>query len=250
MTRKNKVMLMAAIAALVLLVGSGVARCSLVHDDAKEAEGATEAIEQADDADEGPERAPDNADAPSEGTDGLESLVGTSWVGAEDPSKTLAIVNGAFVEGADGQNAVTYWTIDSEEDADGTVTATVLASKSMSEAATPALVTISQEEGSVQIRSDVLSCAYKQVQAGAHTLRFSGITGELADSMGMAASKIEAAVSTRATSVSPTATTATWDKEVWIDYASGTATTSFTLDDGASTPISVTVRADGSLEAL
>lgn len=250
MTRKNKVMLAAAVAALALLVGSGVARCSLAHEDIEEAESATEAIEQVEGAQERSEQETGSADSKRGDSNTLEGLVGTSWVGTDDPARTLAIVEGAFVEGADGQNAVTYWTLDSEEDAGGTLTATVLASKSMSEAASPTLVTVSQAGGVTCIRSDALACEYKQVQPGAHALQFAGITGELADSMGVEASKIEAAVSSRAASVSPTARAATWDKEVWIDYAGGTATTSFTLNDGASTLVSVTRNADGTVEAL
>lgn len=250
MTRKNKVMLAAAIAALALLVGSGVARCSLAHEDIEEAESATEAIEQVEGAQEGSGQEADSANSKRDNSITLEGLIGTSWVGTDDPARTLAIVDGAFVEGADRQNAVIYWTLDSEEDAGDTLTATVLASKSMNDAASPALVTITQDGGNTYIKSDVLSSTYKQVQAGAHTLQFAAITDELSSSMGTEVSKIEAAVSARAASVSPTAMMATWDKEVWIDYGSGSATTSFTLDDGASTPISVTVRADGSVEAL
>lgn len=250
MTRKNKIMLATAIAALVLLAGSGIARCSLAHENIEEAESAVEAIEQVEGTQEGSGQETDGSDSKKDDSNTLEGLIGTSWVGTDDPARTLAIVDGAFVEGADGQNAVTYWTLDSEEDAGGTLTATVLASKSVNEAASPTLVTVSQSGGVTCIRSDALACEYKQVQPGAHALQFSGITDELADSMGVEASRIEAAVSARAASVSPTAMMATWDKEVWIDYARGTATTSFTLDDGASTLVSVTRNADGTVEAL
>ena len=250
MTRKNKIMLVTAIAALVLLAGSGIARCSLAHEDIEEAESAVEAIEQVEGAEEGSVQEPGSTDSVRDDAGKLQGLIGTSWVGADDPARTLAIVDGAFVEGADSQNTVIYWTLDSEEEADGTLTATVLASKSMNDAASPALVTITQDGGNTYIKSDALACEYKQVQPGAHALQFAGITGELADSMGTEVSKIEAAVSARAASVSPTTMMAIWDKEVWIDYGSGSVTTSFTLDDGASTPISVTVRADGSVEAL
>lgn len=250
MTRKNKIMLATALAALVLLAGSGIARCSLAHEDIEKTESAVEAIEQVEGAEEGSSQEPGSADSTSVEANALRDFIGTSWVGADDPARTLAIVDGAFVEGAGSQNTVIYWTLDSEEDPDGDITVTVLASKSMSDAASPVLVTITQDGGDTYIKSDVLSCTYRQVQAGAHTLQFAAITDELADSMGVEASKIEAAVSARAASVSPTAMTATWDKEVWIDYGSGSATTSFTLDDGASTPISVTVKADGSVEAL
>lgn len=68
--------------------------------------------------------------------------------------------------------------------------------------------------------------------------------------MGADANDIEASVASRARAISPAAKTASWDREVWIDFAGNTATTTFTLDDGASTIVSVTRTADGAIEAL
>ena len=45
MSRKNKLMLAAAIAAVALLIGSGVARCTLERADTDEAKDAIEAVE-------------------------------------------------------------------------------------------------------------------------------------------------------------------------------------------------------------
>ncbi len=86
-------------------------------------------------------------------TTGLEALVGTSWTGIEDPTYTLSIVKGAFVEAKDGQTSVTYWTLDTEEATDTTVTATVLASKSLTEAASPSLVTVAIEGADTVLRT-------------------------------------------------------------------------------------------------
>ena len=47
MTRKNKLMLAAAIVAAVLLVGSGVARCTLAQNGATEDEATVESAEEA-----------------------------------------------------------------------------------------------------------------------------------------------------------------------------------------------------------
>ena len=44
-------------------------------------------------------------------------------------------------------------------------------------------------------------------------------------------------------------TLAAWDKEVWLDYAGNVASTTFTLDDPASTVVTVVSRG-GSLEAM
>ena len=53
----------------------------------------------------------------------------------------------------------------------------------------------------------------------------------------------------KAAEVSPQAMGATWDKEVWLDYAGNVASTTFTLDDPASTVVTVVSRG-GSLEAM
>ena len=142
MTRKNKIMAAAAAVALLLLVGSGVARCTLATEDIQEAESAEAVLQEEADVkeEEQAEAADIDETADIDEVSGLAGLVGTSWVGADDPTLTLAIVDGAFVEGKEGSNTVTYFTVDSEEESDGGITATVLASKSMTEAASPVLV--------------------------------------------------------------------------------------------------------------
>lgn len=241
MSKKNKVMIALAAAAVVLLVGSGIARCTLVNASESEPQEASPTEHAASSQDP-----TGGASGESVQTGGLDSLVGTSWVGTGDPARSLSIVKGAFVEKSGDETQVTYWTIDSE---DGS-TSTVLASKSMNEAAAPAVVVVNDTGSEITIRSDVLACEYKQVQGGARTLYFSGVTSKLAESMGCDASEIEAAVSSRVAAVSPQCERAVWDAEVWIDYANNTATTTFTLDDGASTIVSVTRAPDGTIEAL
>ncbi len=246
MTRKNKLMLAAAIVAAVLFVGSGVTRCTLAQNVAPEGEAAVESAEEATVEDFQPEA--DAADG--EASSGIESLIGTSWVGVDDAARSLSIVKGAFVEAKNGGTEVTYWKLDSEEAADAAITATVLASKSMTDAASPVLVSVSSDGADTVLRSDALACTYRQVQVGDRSLHFTGVTSKLEEAMGADAAKIEAAVSARAAAVSPGATRAVWDAEAWIDYANNAATTTFTLDDGASTMISVTRASDGTIEAL
>ena len=235
MTRKNKLMLAAAIVAAVLLVGSGVARCTLAQNGTTEGRIAVESAEEA--AVENPQSETDIADG--EANSGIESLVGTSWVGVDDATRSLSIVKGAFVETKDGGTEVTYWTLDDEE----------LLSSGI-DAASPVLVSVSSDGADTVLRSDALACAYRQVQVGDRSLSFTGVTSKLEEAMGIDAAKIEAAVSARAAAVSPSATRAIWDAEAWIDYANNAATTTFTLDDGASTMISVTRSSDGTIEAL
>lgn len=242
MSKKNKVMIALAAAAVILLIGSGVARCTLVNASDNQPQEASSSEQQTSSQAESSNTSGSEGGAPL----GLESLVGTSWVGTTDTGRTLSIVKGAFVEKTGDETQVTYWTIDSE----GEGTSTILASKSMSEAASPVVVIVSDTGSGITIKSDALACEYKQVQGGARTLHFSGVTSKLSEAMGCEASEIEAAVSTRVAAVSPQCERAVWDAEVWIDYANNTATTTFTLDDGASTIVSVTRASDGTIEAL
>lgn len=245
MTRKNKLMLAAAIVAAVLLVGSGVARCTLAQNGSTEGRAAVESAEEA--AVENPQSETDAADG--EASSGIESLVGTSWVGVDDATHSLSIVKGAFVETKDGGTEVTYWTLDGEELLSSGIEATVLASKSMTDAASPVLVSVSSDGADTVLRSDALACAYRQVQVGDRSLSFTGVTSS-SKRRGDRRREDRAAVSARAAAVSPSATRAIWDAEAWIDYANNAATTTFTLDDGASTMISVTRSSDGTIEAL
>lgn len=251
MSKKNKFMLATAVIAVLLLIGSGVARCSLAHEDITEADAAIETvIEEKTTTPQLETVEEERIKQPEDEAAGLEELIGTSWIGIEDPARTLSIVKGAFVETKDGGCDVTYWTLDSEETLSSGNTATVLASKAMTDAASPVLVSVSSEDADTVLRSDALACAYRQVQTGDRTLSFSGVTPKLEEAMGIETAKIEAAVSARAAAVSPNSTRAIWDSEVWIDYANNAATTTFTLDDGASTMISVTRASDGTIEAL
>ena len=249
MSKKNKIMAAIAVAALVLLVGSGVARCTLASADAPEEQAVEQ--QQAQPEEETTSQQPRAATEGQSETGGIEgsafeALVGTSWVAEDDPASTLSIVSGAFVEKTGEDTQVTYWTVDSEDAG----SAVLLASKSMTEAATPVTATIEEDGGNTVIRCDVLARAYRQVQPGARTLYFSGVTSKLAESLGCELTEIESAVSLRAAAVSPNCERAVWDAEVWIDFANDTATTTFTLDDGASTLVSVTRAPDGTIEAL
>lgn len=76
-----------------------------------------------------------------------------------------------------------------------------------------------------------------------------GIDGRLPEVLGAEVDDIEDAVARKAAEVSPQAAGASWDKEVWLDYAGNVASTTFSLDDPASTVVTVVSRG-GSLEAM
>lgn len=242
MSKKNKLILAAAICAMLILIGSGIARCTLANMQSKPTETAAVGTSHQEQS--------STSSAAFAANEGLSSFIGTTWVGKDDPACALTIVKGAFVEEKEGENIVTYWTVDSESAEDKRLETIVLASKSMTDAAIPVLVVIEEAQGLQVIKSDALACTYTQVEPKQAKLSFSGITPELSEALGADEKAIEDAVASRAFSISPSCTRAIWDAEVWLDFANDCASSSFTLDDGASTIISVTRNADGSIEAL
>lgn len=248
MSKKNKVALVAAIAAVVMLIGSGLARCTMVP--APDSQGAQplDAVNQS--ADGSPSGAHQEGEGAQEGERSIASLVGTTWVAEDDPAATLALIQGAMVEGTGADTKVTYFTVDDEQAQESTLVCMLSASASPSESPRQSIIKFTYENGlPVTVESDLLSHAYTIAKGEGADISFANVTSQLEESMGADAKDIEASVAARAHAISPTAKTASWDKEVWIDFAANTATTTFTLDDGASTIISVTRTADG-IEAL
>lgn len=244
MSKKNKVMLALAIGAIVILIGSGITRCTLQQSQstAPEEDAAAEVASS-----------PQEEQGPSQegATETFESLIGTTWTAEDDPAATLSIVKGAFIEGTGDATSVIYWTLEDEAREGNVISARISAAKSMTDAQALSLVSVTEkEDGSLVIACDALSHTYLQARTEARKIQFANVTSKLSDSMGVDASAIEAAVSARAASVSPNARTASWDAEVWCDFANDTATTTFTLDDGAAAIISVTRGSDGKIEAI
>lgn len=244
MSKKNKVMLALAIGAILILIGSGVARCTLQQDQSPASEGSV-TTEIAPASQEG------QASSRESSMGSLESLIGTTWVAEDDPAATLSIVRGAFIESVGDASSVTYWTLEDEATEGNVVSARISAAKSMTDAQALSLVSVTtKEDGSHALACDALAHVYVMAKTEVRQIQFANVTDKLAESMGAEASKIEAAVSARAATISPSAKTASWDAEVWCDFAANTATTTFTLDDGAASIVSVTRTADGTIEAI
>lgn len=247
MSKKNKIILIIAILAMLILVGSGIARCTINSNTPEETQQtATEQTAQS----FFPAGSSSQNDPAGE-EQAFESLVGTSWVGRDDPAQTLTIVSGAFVEGTGENTQVTYWTLDREEVSNDSITASLSTSNGATNEAISTIAFVEvQDDGTQVLTCDALSQVYVSAPAPEQELAFANVTSNLAESMDADANTIEQAVRERVSAISPNARTASWDAEVWIDFKTGTSTTSFTLDDGASTIISVTRQPDGTVEAI
>ena len=215
MQGKSRVMAAVAAGALTVALGAGAARCAIAPQ-----EGAQDSPQgQAQPAAAGADAATGKA------ASGAEALWNTVWTGA--------------------------WFFSAEEptEADGVLSVPIDVKGTGDKAGGLSLIQVSGGGDARTLACDLLTQAYAPQKAREGTFSVTGTDGRLSEALGVDVAAIEEAVARKAAEVSPQAAGASWDKEVWLDYAGNVASTTFTLDDPASTVVTVVSRG-GSLEAM
>lgn len=229
MEKKSKVMAALACAALLVLIGAGCARCTMVHST------------QQDPVEQGQgEGAADEADV-AKGS--LEKLLGTKWT-SKDGKATLSIMNGAFVERAVDEEKVTYWEPENAKADDGGFSESIWVSDSITSAQTPSVVRVdATENGGIAITCDSfkISATYLIDAPEDVELAISGNVNYLATLAGVEKDSIVGCLQDFARSRSPYAKTAAWDGEVYIDANANKTSSTFTLDDPNGTIVTIVV---------
>lgn len=239
MQGKSRVMAAVAAGALIVALGAGAARCAIAPQESPQ--------EQAPPATAGaPEGAGSEAEKPASGT---EALWNTVWTGADDPTATLRIVEGAMVESAGGTERAWFFSAEEPSEADGVLSVPIEVMGTGDKAGGLSLIQVSGSGDARTLACDLLTQAYAPQKAREGAFSVTGVDGRLSEALGADSADIKDIVAKKAAEVSPQATEATWDKEVWLDYAGNVASTTFTLDDPASTVVTVVSRG-GSLEAM
>ena len=239
MQGKTRVMAAVAAGALIVALGAGAARCAIAPQE--DAQGGFQ--------EQTPPGAVDADSGTVEGASGAESLWNTVWTGAEDPTATLRIVDGAMVESAGGSEHAWFFSAEEPSEADGVLSVPIDVKGTGDKAGGLSLIQVSGGGGARTLACDLLTQAYVPQKAQDGAFSVTGTDDRLSEALGADVAAIEEAVAGKAAKVSPQATGATWDKEVWLDYAWNVASTTFTLDDPASTVVTVVSRS-GSLEAM
>ena len=130
-----------------------------------------------------------------------------------------------------------YYEVLSEEPDGFGISAQVSFTRSAGEAASQTLLSISDTGGRKSISCDAfaLSKSYLITEGSEAGLELSAHSPELNELLDAEDPEIASAIAQKASAASPTATLATWDGEVYIDCNEGVLTTSFHLNDAAST---------------
>lgn len=226
MDRKNKVMLIAAIGAVAVLVASSVLRAAVSHGAQQEGGDGQPAIEQQAEEQEAP------ADE-----DALSVLRSHTWQADGDAGKTLSFRDGAFVE-TDSQGAhVSAFEIESSDGS--SITAKVVSDGGAEQK--NAAISLSGAEGSYSVSSDSFQVAKKYVQGSPSkaAVAVNGVTEPYTTLIDGKTDELSSAVAAYCRNHAPTATSADFDGEVYVDVKGGAVTATFTCNDAARSILSV-----------
>lgn len=235
MDKKTKLMAICAAGAAAILIGAGLARCAIAPSEPETvvpAEEQGQQIEQADDS--------------------FSGYAGTTWE-SEDGTCTLTLSDSTIVESGEAGVQVMYYEVLSEEPDDDGLSAQISFTRSAGEAASQTLLSISDAGGWKSISCDAfaLSKSYLIAEGSDAGLELAAHPSELNDLLDAEDPEIASAIAQKASSASPTATLATWDGEVYIDCNEDVLTTSFHLNDAASTIVQLSLdRGSGEMSAL
>lgn len=239
MEKKNKIIAGLALGAVTLLVASSIARCSLAPEAAEPGASGPEqppAMEQ-----------PQQQDPETEGGSDLSGIENTTWR-SDDGESTLTVMPGVLIEKTESAETLLYYDASDVVETETGITATLSVSKDKGGQATQAALAVTKGSGQARLVCDALSTDYS-MKTGDASIAITGADGNLTSTFGKSQDDFAAAISKWASSKSPYATKATWTKEVWIDYRSGSKVTTFAVDDGAASVVSVTLNAAGELVA-
>lgn len=235
MDKKTKLMAICAAGAAAILIGAGLARCAIAPSEPEivvPAEEQGQQIEQADDS--------------------FSGYAGTIWE-SEDGTCTLTLSDSTIVESGEAGVQVMYYEVLSEEPDDDGLSAQISFTRSAGEAASQTLLSISDAGGWKSISCDAfaLSKSYLIAEGSEAGIELSAHSPELNELLDAEDAEIASAIAQKASSASPTATLATWDGEVYIDCNEDVLTTSFHLNDAASTIVQLSLdRGSGEMSAL
>lgn len=235
MDKKTKLMAICAAGAAAILIGAGLARCAIAPSEPETvvpAEEQGQQIEQADDS--------------------FSGYAGTTWE-SEDGTCTLTLSDSTIVESGEAGVQVMYYEVLSEEPDDDGLSAQISFTRSAGEAASQTLLSINDTGGRKSISCDAfaLSKSYLIAEGSEAGIELSAHSPELNELLDAEDAEIASAIAQKASSASPTATLATWDGEVYIDCNEDVLTTSFHLNDAASTIVQLSLdRGSGEMSAL
>lgn len=237
MNRKNRIILVLAVGAVVILAASTIVRCSLSGDDSQV--GQTVPATQAQ-QDANPDEDQTRSD---EGTvkaeDAMDILKGSVWTSAS--GATVTFKDARYVESDGTRSAMSAFDVKSITQ-NSSQTEVLLALDRTDGMSKESLVLLRQAaNGTWSVSSDdfQISTTYAQGSPTVAAIQVVGVNDEYRELLGGTTDALQEAVASYARTHVPSATKATWTRELVVSYADGSVTSNFTCDDAASTMLTV-----------
>lgn len=254
--KKSKLIIIAAIGALVLLIGAGLARCAFAPHEDDSSEEQSQEVAEPEAPDEGGEENPQSQTAESDEPETtsaaltVNDYMNTRWTTEE--GYELSLLDGAIIEKKGPEGFVTYFALQDATVKDGIYTLTILASEKTGEAGTQTIVNIDTTKQLPTITSDVFKGAktYTRAQETPSAITIQAVTDDLNDYLSLTTDEIESALSTYVAENLPGATAISWTGEAYTDFFEESRITTFIANDPAATTISLVREADGTLSVL
>lgn len=238
MQKKNKLMLAAAIGMVAIVIGSTAVRCSVAHTVEERAEpagtgAAVESASQAQDAGQAAQETPEE-DAAAET---LALLRANAWQAEGAPERTLAFREGSFVESDGTSVRLAAFEVRDAGEAEGQRYLDIDIMREGDPYATPTTLIIDEQDGALSVACDDFAVEKRYVQ-GAPSNAEVAVTGLAEPYTGLIDNKtgeLASAIGQWCKGHAPTAASASFDGEVYVDVRGGRVSATFHLDDAAST---------------
>lgn len=237
MQKKNKVMLAAAIGMVAVIIGSTAVRCSIAHTVEESAQSEAPAPAESIAQDAGSVDAVDAASAADASQEIAKLLQGNVWQAEGAPEKTIEFREGAFVE-SDG-TSVRLTVFDAKEagEGNGQKHLDIDFMREGDPYATPASIIVEERNGALTVASDAFAMESRYVQGkpAGTAVSVSGLAEPYTGLIDGKSAELASAVGSWCALHAPSATTASFDGEVYLDVRGGRVSATFHLDDAAST---------------
>lgn len=231
MDRKGKVTAAIAVACVAVMVAASAVRCVAVHgaEDgrAPAVVGQQERSESA------------GAEEPAGAEDPIAVLKQTAWE-ADGGKAEMSFKDGRFVESDAKGQELTLVDVESVETGADQATIEATVEDAEGKRAPTVIVLRRNAEGLREVASDSFRKARSYTEGASGEISVEGVNAELTELIGGDVTGLSAAISERKAQSAPGARKATWDQVLTVDYKAGEASAAFTLDDAASTVVTVT----------
>lgn len=237
MQKKNKVMLAAAIGMVAVVIGTTAVRCSIAHTVEESAQTDAQAPVENVVQDSGSAATADMASATDKAEEIAKMLQGSVWQAEGAPERTIEFRDRSFVESDGTSVKLTVFDVKEAGEGNGQKHLDIDLMREGDPYMTPATIIVEERDGVLTVASDAFAgeSRYVQGKPAGTAVSVSGLAEPYTGLIDGKAGELASAVGSWCATHAPSATTASFDGEVYLDVRGGRVSATFHLNNAAST---------------